>query len=917
MEQILIEIEVDNNGAKTRFAEIEKALIANRKEREKLRAEVKQAEKEGREADTATLKRLGELEASSKKLNQERAREIKLIDANSNSMNALRQEISKLNAERNELDTGTLEGKKRFDELTQTLKGYNETINSASKESGNFKDNIGNYSESVKEAINETSVFGVKIGDSANFANDLGSKIKGTGKAFLEFGKVLLSNPIFLLAAVLAAVVGAFLSTEKGIKKLEVALAPLKAVFNGIYSAVASFGEIVFKVVELMSDGFGAVADLFGANSKGAKQLVKDLQDVEAQQVKIEATVAKQKADAEKLRTIRDNERLSDKERLKSSEDLLLKLKERESTEIGFLNKKIALAQRELESIPENLRTQQQIDKVLLLQKEKQEAIEDIAGQYTEQITSQKGILDQINERLITQIETQLRLDLATGKVREDSIEQLNSEIKAIEKRAQVQKSNVTDLVELANIERVKNAEIAEKRKAFAEAQQSQFEEFQEKQKEARDKALQDDIARLDLLLAQTDLTQESSLETFSKVTKRKAEIEIETTQATADQSALIRFNALKEIENKNEEFRQKELGAEKEQAQKIAEYNKLESEAIQRQTENNLNFRIEALAEENELIQSSLDEELARITTSFEQKRSLLNTYSQIEVENLESQKELKLSLLDEELNKAFELYELDSEQFAEFSQTNNQARLEALSEYERNVNDIKRSAYEQNKQINELEAQSEINKVKTIAGLAGTVAGALGAETQAGKIAGAITAQINAGITASNVFRTLTSIGVPAPFAFAGAGAAFVLAQKFGAEIEAINTGVQKTATAINPALQFASGGKVPFGFELPYSTPQGDNTLALVKPGEVVLNKSQQFALGGDSTFANIGVKGFASGGLIESQNTIANIQNSVEFSQIARAISKMPAPVVSVVDITKQANKVRVKDSVATL
>lgn len=45
-----------------------------------------------------------------------------------------------------------------------------------------------------------------------------------------------------------------------------------------------------------------------------------------------------------------------------------------------------------------------------------------------------------------------------------------------------------------------------------------------------------------------------------------------------------------------------------------------------------------------------------------------------------------------------------------------------------------------------------------------------------------------------------------------------------------------------------------------------PSGDNVLAVVKRGEVVLNESQQNALGGYHTFRSIGVPGFAEGGVI---------------------------------------------------
>lgn len=68
-----------------------------------------------------------------------------------------------------------------------------------------------------------------------------------------------------------------------------------------------------------------------------------------------------------------------------------------------------------------------------------------------------------------------------------------------------------------------------------------------------------------------------------------------------------------------------------------------------------------------------------------------------------------------------------------------------------------------------------------------------------------------------------------------------------------------------------QFAFGGQVkPYNLtsglinETPNITPTayGDNVLAYVKPGEVILNQEQQARLGGARTFASIGVPGFSS-------------------------------------------------------
>jgi hypothetical protein len=74
---------------------------------------------------------------------------------------------------------------------------------------------------------------------------------------------------------------------------------------------------------------------------------------------------------------------------------------------------------------------------------------------------------------------------------------------------------------------------------------------------------------------------------------------------------------------------------------------------------------------------------------------------------------------------------------------------------------------------------------------------------------------------------------------------------------------------------AQQFAEGGQVqPAALSDGKITtpsnittqPNGDSVLATVKPGEVILNRAQQIALGGHKTFRSIGVPGFASGGIV---------------------------------------------------
>jgi len=80
-------------------------------------------------------------------------------------------------------------------------------------------------------------------------------------------------------------------------------------------------------------------------------------------------------------------------------------------------------------------------------------------------------------------------------------------------------------------------------------------------------------------------------------------------------------------------------------------------------------------------------------------------------------------------------------------------------------------------------------------------------------------------------------------------------------------------------------------------------GDRVLALVKPGEVILNEWQQALLGGAATFKRIGVPGFAAGGAVGSQATqtpfvvTSTIQGRTEISpQSIEMMSRMVAGAV---------------------
>lgn len=91
------------------------------------------------------------------------------------------------------------------------------------------------------------------------------------------------------------------------------------------------------------------------------------------------------------------------------------------------------------------------------------------------------------------------------------------------------------------------------------------------------------------------------------------------------------------------------------------------------------------------------------------------------------------------------------------------------------------------------------------------------------------------------------------------------------------AIAYGLREYASIL--AIPFAKGGlsgtRVKNSHGIPIYRSNGDNILATLRVGEVVLNERQQAKLGGPKTFAAIGVPGFASGGAVQSVASNAGI------------------------------------------
>jgi hypothetical protein len=157
-----------------------------------------------------------------------------------------------------------------------------------------------------------------------------------------------------------------------------------------------------------------------------------------------------------------------------------------------------------------------------------------------------------------------------------------------------------------------------------------------------------------------------------------------------------------------------------------------------------------------------------------------------------------------------------------------------------------------------------------------------------------------------------------------------AFQKALAQGSFLLAIPTAIASAAQIATIAAQPLAEGGVVTGERINRkqnipTRSNGDNVLAYVKRGEVVLNQRQQSLLGGSPTFRRIGIKGFAEGGLVppisapiqalSGNNDLSNFLQVIEAKTdaINNRIDRLQAYVVSD-DIARdlaEGNKLKVK------
>ena len=215
---VLVEIDIDIESAIKANADLVGKVIGLEKEVRNL------AETEG-ELSAAYIKRAAELKNAKAELSANEKIIQKVVSANDKevgTLKRLRAENASLTAERENLNLSTEEGVKRLGEINTKLDENNALIKQSSDKTSQAKQNVGNYSDSIKDALGSMDAFKGGQGDIiTNFISIsqqeggvksfFGSFVSGMGSA-IKAGLAFIATPIGAVIAAIVAVIGLFTS---------------------------------------------------------------------------------------------------------------------------------------------------------------------------------------------------------------------------------------------------------------------------------------------------------------------------------------------------------------------------------------------------------------------------------------------------------------------------------------------------------------------------------------------------------------------------------------------------------------------------------------------------------------------------------------------------------------------------------
>ena len=146
--------------------------------------------------------------------------------------------------------------------MAASLEELSNKLNTSKKEVGNFKDNIGRYTDSAIEAFGK---MGISVGG-------LQGPLKLANGSFKAFNKTLMANPIMWILAALKAIIGVFnkvkeaiMSNEESQMALNEAMSAFQPIIDAVKNGMDKLGQAVVKVIGWVADAFRKIREIGAA----------------------------------------------------------------------------------------------------------------------------------------------------------------------------------------------------------------------------------------------------------------------------------------------------------------------------------------------------------------------------------------------------------------------------------------------------------------------------------------------------------------------------------------------------------------------------------------------------------------------------------------------------------------------------
>ena len=284
----LIEVEKQSNVIANEKKRNQKDISAIEKERENLKKNEERLQARLNTLNSKEAENVAKLRAQITEQNKQMRQKLQVQreltaeeEKNLGTLEKLNIANAKLRAERQNLDLETQKGRDRLVQINAELDKNNEFIKANSDQLAAQKMNVGNYTDSVKDALNQSGLFSRQLNQLNRIQNTLNAILKkntadttaqaaaqstatattgGLSKALKVLRVALISTGIGAIVVVLGSLIAYLTSTQEGMDKVNKVLYPLTEIFKEFLGILQELGGSTFRIVVA---GFQNVVNAF------------------------------------------------------------------------------------------------------------------------------------------------------------------------------------------------------------------------------------------------------------------------------------------------------------------------------------------------------------------------------------------------------------------------------------------------------------------------------------------------------------------------------------------------------------------------------------------------------------------------------------------------------------------------------